>query len=608
MPAITPIPGESFNGLLHRWAAANFIDSMLEITRQAGVEYPHVQDVALNERRDLSKIAEITGVPLPELQVRTLPADEDGLTRKLFGVSVRKTDLEVRDRRFAPASLRLSAHHRALWMVRTISFCPETWQYLRSTCHRDQCGVTQQWSSTFGIERCGRCLADLRDSPSDLVPEEEREALHALVDLLSPDPARKRSILATLPASLGEITPDAAYELLIRLMKVVDPSLPAARTNMHLAGPHQLSSAMAQAWRILQSWPEGFVGLAAERIRARVTRDDGNQGESMRFLSLWRNRSQLSDPIARRIVKEISDFIDISDPVNAARFLTLNAAAAAVGLKQSRLSNLRRAGVLRTRFAIRRDRPMAAFCADEIASLNVGFEDRMSIETARAQLGITCHGVEQLVALGLLDEVAHPYFRARYIWVPLSFASLKAFCGRVETEGRPISGPKVPLDMAAKVIGGRLKPWGAMLKMLLDGELDYEFLGGLKTLAKAIHIRTSDVPRLRSIQFDTTSIRPFKFQALMSKRDAADTLNLGPNQATRLLSDHITPRGSRSVVVPIEAVEKLAAKYVSAAELAWLLGLSKTEAYFLAKRCGVPHSRPGGFLRSEAIERLDLPR
>lgn len=606
--AITPIPGESFNGLLHRWAAGNFIDSMFEVTRAAGVEYRSFPDTALNERRDLSTIAEITGIPLPELQSRTLPTGDDELTRKLFGVCVRKSDLEIQDRRFAPASLRLSAHHRALWMVRTISFCPDTWQYLRSTCHRDRCGVVQHWNCTFGIERCDRCLADLRDGPSEFVPEDEQEALGEVVRLLGPDPTQRRTALATLPAALGEITPDAAYELLIRLMKVIDPSLPIARTIMHLGGPRELSSAMALAWRVLQSWPDGFLNLAAERIRPRTTRDDGNAGETMRFLSLSRNRSQISNPVARRVVKEMSDSIDISEPANAAKFLTLNNAARAVGLKQSRLSDLRRNGILRTRFAIRRDRPLAAFCADEIASLNAGFEDRMSIETARYELGITCHGVEQLLALGLLDEVAHPYFRARYIWVPVSRQSVRAFRARFQAQNRSVSGPKVPLDMAVKVIGGRLKPWGTILKMLLNGDLDYEFANGSKTLARAIHIKRSDVPHLRSVHFEGSDDRPFKFEQFMSKRDAADTLNLGPKQATRLLSGYITPRGSRSVVVPIDAVEKLASKYISAAELSWLLGVSKQEAFFLSKRTGVPHFRPGGFLRSEAQERLNLPR
>lgn len=606
MNSITPISGESFNGLLHRWAAGNFIDNMMEITRGAGVEYPHVQDAALNGQRDLTKIARETGIPLDDLEFRALPTSDDSMTRKFFGVAIRKSDLNARDRRFAPHSLRNSSHHRAIWMVRPISFCAETWQYLRSTCHRQGCGVIQRWYSTFGVARCDRCLADLRESPSDYVPEEEREALGQAVNLLSPDAAVRSAALSTLPTCLRMIGPETAYELLIRLMKVVDPSLPPSRSFIHRASNRELSSAMAKAWGVLQSWPEGFVELASDRIRPRVTRDDGNGGETMRFLSLAKSSSLLLDPTAKQLVRNIRDSIDISEGANATKLLTLNSAARAVGLKQARLSDLRRRGIVRTRFAVRGDRPLANFCADEIASVKAGFDDKVSIETARAKLGITCHGIEQLLALGLVGELAHPYFRARYAWVPISRSSVLAFCREIEARGARVSGPKVPLKDAMKVIGGRRKPWGPIFKMLLEGELKYEVATGFSTLAPAIHIPVAEVVRLPSVHFDRTRGRPLVFSDLMSKRDAGETLNLGPVQATELLADLVTPTGSRTPAVPVDMVEQLARKYISTAELAWRLQVQNRRAYLMAKHAGVTHSYPGGFCRSEAEERLNL--
>lgn len=602
---VTPIPGESFNGLLHRWAASNFVDRMFDITQAAGVEYPNFQDAAFNERRDLAKIAEKTGIPLWELQSRTLPPGAAPRSRSFFGVSMPKADLELYVRRFAPVSLRLSAHHRALWLIRTLPFCPESWQYLRSTCHRESCGVVQRWSTTTGVERCDRCLADLRDSPSTYVPEPLRDALGDVARLLSPDAAQREETLAGLPAALRGVPTHTTYELLIRLIKVVDPSLPAQRTFTHHADPSQLSRAMAEAWPLLQTWPEGFLDFTAEKIRPRINRSDGNNGETMRFLKTGTGRFPCSDPEVSQLVKEISDSIDVSQSASRGRYLALNEAAGALGHKQSRLSDLRRKGILRTRFAIKQGVPFAAFCSDEIAGLRAGFEDRVSIETVRTELGISCHGVEQLLAMGLLDELPHPYFRARYMWVPVSRTSASAFAAKFDSQAR-ISGGKVSLHHAVRIIGGRMKPWGPILAMLLNRELDYELAEQSEALVRRIYISRSDVSRLRSVYFDTAQTSSFQFERFVTKRDTAETLNLGPVQATDLLRGHYTPRGSRFPAVPIDVVQSLALKYMSAAELAWRLGVSNTRAYLLAKKVGVTQIYPGGFCRSSAVELLDL--
>jgi len=603
--SVVPIVGESLNSLLHRWAAANFIDSMIDVTGHGGVEYPNAQDAALNERRDLASIAERVGLSISELERRRLPLTSDGLSREINGTIIRKTDLEVFERRFAPASLSISPHHRTTWMVRTISFCPESWQYLQNRCHRSSCGALQGWVRTFGIDRCDRCLADLSQGAGGFVPEPERAALTNVVNLFSPCPEVRKAALAGLSPALDTMTTAAAYELLIRIMKVIDPQITLSRTTTHLGQPEALSSSMAKAWEILSHWPHAFLDLAADRLAPRHGRDDGNEGETMRFLNLWRSRSTPADPIVCTVAEKLCRSVDIADPANEGRFIGLSPAAAQLGLKQSRLSTLRRDGVLKTKFAIRRDRPLASFCPIEIASLNDGCKDRISLETARSQLGISAHGVEQLLALRLIDEVTHPYFKERYHWRPVSRQSVEGLCRRLEEFSQILGVETVRLPIAMTSIGGRLKPWGVIFERFLDGGLDYELEAGPGPLVRRIKIAASAVPVLAEVHFDPTLVTS-DFAVTMSKRDAAETLNLGPVQATALLSSQYTPRGSRSPVVPHDDVQRLAQRYISTAELSWRLGKSKQAAYFAAKAAGVKQIYPGGFCRSDAIALLNL--
>lgn len=600
--SIDPIPGESFNGLLHRWAAANFIDRMMDVTSAAGVEYSNIQDAALNAKRDLAQIAAITGIALRDLQSRALPIGDDCLTRHFCGVPVRKSDIEIWNRCFAPGSLRLSPHHRALWMIRTLPFCIESWQYLQSTCHRPQCGADQRWTTTLGIERCDRCLADLRAAPVEYVSEYDREALLEVAQLF--DPVNNSRIVDSLAPSLAGITPGAAYELVIRLMKVVNPDLPVARTAIQTAHPRELSDAMAKAWRVLKAWPDGFMDIASARIAGRFDRGDGNSGETMRFLSLWRNRSQLSDPVARGVVKQLSDSIDVSRAENASMLLPLATAAGMVGVKQCQLSELRRRGVVETKFAIRRDRPMAAFDASEFEALQRAQIDRASLGTAQSLLGIAAHGVEEMIALGQLEFLSHPYFEARYASKSVSRSSLSILVGLLQSRSQFMSGVKAPLNIAMKIIGGRLKPWGAVFELLLRGDLPFELSHGRKGLVERIHIRRCDAGLLRSLGISApASLAAPEF---LSKQDVAETLNLGPVQATELLSEYVTLRGTRTVIVPTAVVKEYAQTYISAAELSWVLSVAQQTARSMARCAMVTHVRPAGYLRAEAVERLHL--
>lgn len=610
---ITPIPGESFNGLVARYAAANWIDRMSELTQLVGISNTRKQNAGLMKMDRLEPLAAAMRLEEGELRARCTPGAGGALKHVLyFGARVHRFDVEIYERRFSPAALRISPYHRADFQLRAFPFSSETWEYLRSHCGRPSCGVRQHWYHTVGIAHCDACGADLREAPAEQVPDHQREALEFALGLVSCAPELRQRSAALVPVSLGEITREDCYELLIRLLPMVEPAFRVRRSQgFWKQSPQEITNAIAKASSMLIGWPDTFHATAADLIAPKSNRiGDGNDGATTAFFRL-RDSSFVSAGV-NRVVTNLFDSIDLRGP-NAKRLreatITIDEIAHVIGKGTAVVAALRRARVIKSIYLVMAGQPVVRACRNDIETIRISLPVRLAPAEAGPMIGITRHGVEQLMTLNALVELDHPFFRARYGCPQIDRRSMEAFRLQLRSAcaGPPTDGWQ-KLDRAMKRIGGRLKPWGPVLIAIANGEIRGSLHPDDAVHSSNILIHPDDARRIDAYSFDRRAFPDFPFSKTMTKSDAGDALNIPPKTHTLLLKDIPTRRGSRALTVDVELVEKHARHYVGTAELAARYELSSQSVMQRMRHARLPNVGLAGYLRRNAEQLLSTAR
>ena len=620
------IPGESFNGAVARWADEADFERMIDVTSHAGVVYGHRQYVPYATPEQIAALAHVMSCEADELLVRATPRTEQDPSsrydRHLFhGVAIPSYLIEKHSRRYAPRGLVKSladkhighAYDRAVWHIRAFPFCTESWQTLRDTC--PECGKRPAWRQTLGIDRCEHCMADLKTAHAGVVPKVLRPSLTAAAGLVDHDPGRRSASLALLPERISKAGPSVALDLLVNLLPVVDPTLATDPVLLFAAPTLQICGAVAAAWRVMVGWPDAMGALTSARIATRTDRhNDGNAGRTIRFLSPKRNTGVSSE--LQALIAEWRVDVDLDGPngdaiLKRTRSITDVAQSSSIGSQE--LSDLRHRNAFPTVFVLDHGRPEPRFPVEVFQTIvNLG-RVRMSMAAARLAIGVSCQGIEQLVAMRLLDQEDHPFVLARYGTMQIVASSIDRLERQLAAGAH--GDPEIctlPLYSAMKAVGGRLKPWGPVFAALVDGsippgtKLNYALASHSGPLSRRILIDPSDLRRVCQMAFEARdrSFRQISYSETMSKIDATEVLNLGFSKSVPLLGAIRTAPGTHEKLVPVAYVLDLARTHISAGELAARRGVSRQYALRDARRAGVPNLGPGGFCRREGEKHL----
>jgi hypothetical protein len=606
---LAPIEGESLDGFIARVAAANWIENALTITSLAGVIYGHKPTLSTSNWEGLPILADCLQTDLEQLQRRSYPTVSDG-RRVFLGIPMARNDIDIAVRRFSPSALAISPHHRALWQLRAFPFCAETWQFLADRCPR--CNAFQRWHHTNGIARCDRCVEDLSAAQVMEVPSTLRPSLKAALGLVHHDPSCRLKSLAMLPSALGDLGNADAYDLLVRVAIVVEPRLTPARfgTNARWNQPAPIvAAAIAAAWDILLGWPCSMEHLMADRLSVATKRHrDGNDGATMRFLRVPTKIERVQAKV-RTIIEQFRDAIDL-DGQNSSWLhqatLSTHEASVRLGHSTGGVAELRRQGALRTVFALHECRATPRYDADEIDGLAGIIEKRISLEGAASKLGIPVYGLEQLLALGLLETEGDRFCVPRYGSPQLTRPKLDEFISAIRhSSTETLASQPVTLRAAAVSIGGRLKPWGPIFASLMTGSLPFVIETSGSVLAEQILVDHTCYRFLRSLRFKTLDYPRARFSSTMSRRDAGEALNLHPRAYTEVLKA-LDSNAAGEKAVSVLAVEKLCKAHITSRELALRLGTSTKGAIAEAKEMRVPLLGPAGWCRDASEARLGL--
>jgi hypothetical protein len=613
------IPFESFNGAVSRWAdQVAGLEKLGEITSHAGVIYGHRQTAPFASPDHIRALAAAMNVDAAELLARATPRISAQVTgaqdrHNFFGTLIPSFLIAKNFRRYAPGAFARSladpdigtAYDRAIWHIRLFPFDIDTWEFLLDRCPSPDCNVRPGWQHTLGIDFCAACMADLKKASTSHVLEELRPQLELAVGLVHPDPIRRAASLAALPPILAEAGAATTLDLIMRLIPVVDPSMDTQIANNLKSPPAQLARAVAAAWKIVAGWPRTMNAMISTRIATRTARhSDGNAGRTLRFVALKRIADM--PPALSPIVSAWRESISLQGP-NRDQILestrSITDAARIIGLGSGAVAGLRRSGILATIFVLDQNRAEPRFSTWEFEDLERRYGVRTPIDSARQPLGVSWHGVEQLVAMKLLQRETHPFFEARYGAMQIVASSVEALIDSIASS--PTGDPTqctLPLHSAMKAVGKRMKPWGPALAALLDGTLPYVVADRAAPLTRCILVQPVAKAFLRTLKFDPmdAALERITYATHMSKVEAGETLNLGFSQSIPLLRQIKTATGTKRKLVPVHYVLDLADIHISSTELAARRGVTTQRAYHDAIKAGIPDLGPGGFCRTAA--------
>lgn len=180
------------------------------------------------------------------------------------------------------------------------------------------------------------------------------------------------------------------------------------------------------------------------------------------------------------------------------------------------------------------------------------------------------YAIEQLICLGVIEGLTDPAIVNLRNEAMVPRSELDRLARRLRKRARSGSPPSSAksLRVLSHEIGGRLKPWGAIWKALIDGDLPFWTRGGGRSTQ---HILVEPIvwKKFSVGSFDKKDFPDFPFKTFMNNCDLSEVLNLHPNETIAIRqAELIKPRAYKLTLrYQIEDVLDLAARYVSATEL-----------------------------------------
>ncbi|RJF90641.1 hypothetical protein D3876_10515 [Sphingomonas cavernae] len=270
-----------------------------------------------------------------------------------------------------------------------------------------------------------------------------------------------------------------------------------------------------------------------------------------------------------------------------------------LGLATGPVADLRRAGIFQTRVALGTAFIFEGFVEAEIEAIATDIKRRCDLRSAARRLGISCHGVEQLMALGVLPLLDHQFFKARYGAPQTTTEALEALERRLLEQAHPqLNGKSIALHRAVQAIGGRQKPWGPILQALLNGEIPFAINNLTGAWSRRIIVDKNHVAVLRDLEFDPTAYRDFPYAQVMTRVDAGEVFNLPPGETIHLLRQFDSTAHCKDL--PVSCVLEIAKQQIASVEISMRLRTSLARAHRHAAAHNLPRLHDVSWCRPTA--------
>lgn len=557
-----PISGESLLSLIARTTIENELPHITTIMRDVGQVHRNRMVDVMRKDIDIDGLATILGQNVDVIQSLRSQDVGDHFTRYL-GSKVQHGDVHTKERRFAPAALASDElpYYRAAWLFRMFPVCVGSWQVLRSTC---SCGAAQTWATVSSLIFCESCGEDLRNLSGEVIPEEERPGLALLANILFGDEKARASAMSCLPTTLQILDPGEIFELALLFTRVVDPTMGNPRAHIWYDQPARLARSLSKVGTLLPSWPKTpWLALdaagdaksmlprtAALKALFRVLKGDYTI-KLARSITCDLDRIRLELSVERG--KSHSDLIDVGE------------AAEILGISKRKVRASRAEGHLGVHFMIRGGEVIPAYSRPEIEAMASTNEWHSGAVVANC-IGLPTYGLEQLCAMGDIEWAKAPY-RTLRAGLRIKSTSTEFFNEKLRSAALPIDQLASPVLLyeVMRGIGGRVKPWGLVVRGLLNREWPYA-IGRQGRVIREIYIDARDVGAMRQLMFNPADWPEFPYSTTIAQIDACDILNVATARRHEIGSYRIGKRSGR-FLFDRETILSIAADTITSTEL-----------------------------------------
>ena len=564
---LEPFVDESLLGYLSRVAGWNVLGSVSPLLSPLGIKDLSDLSQALSPVSDL--LAASLGIPQSRVErMLALPNESRVGWVDYFGAPLRRCHFVQKYRRFSPASLRRSDHHRANWMIGSLPFCPESWELLVHKCH---CGAELGWRKAHGIAACEVCRKDLRDLTPSKIPESQRDELAVLADLVSPLAHRRTKARDLVPARFQHLEPTAIFELAIGFGRASDTTVTKTKK------PFPTALVLSGGARLLLGYPKSFEAHANRRL--------DNETRSPLFVGLHAaGRFDFSPELKGFVADLVAEFEPLRHGPSrlkaireSAGRMSLVEVAIKLGVDNAKVRLLSREGAFESGRARGARRQIEWFEPGSVGPVAEALASRLSLTEFSRRFHLPFDGVEQLFSLGLLTANKSPYVRILHPDLQLDKRCALSLADEVRSKLVAPHDGAITLSEAFFAIGASEKPWGAMIAAILRDDVP----GGVALPAgsplkfDALTISPEFSRLLLTDRFADLRRLPRRSRLLGAVRDLGRTeveryLNCFPRDVSQLiLAGHLEVLGSGPARFSRWQVVQLGRFIISSREIMW---------------------------------------
>lgn len=572
---IVPYPDESLVGMVARSTRLNVLGRTNIITEEAGLCLLHPGTIGQDLGDLAPRLAQKLGCSVLEVEKRCHPyiggAIRTGAVKFGSG-AIERHFLELESRRCSPAALRLKAYHRASWMCRLMPYCPESLERLIDRCA--DCGAKLGWRKSHGLDRCDVCGVILRHPDHETLSAQFRDDYRNFAALISIDDAIRDAALRKLHPDVAALPANVLAHLILAMgVTCRTDRMPMRRPVLFGLEPSGLAEVIARGANLIYDWPERLRSAVRAQIEEAGLRNGGDHRSfraALLKLGLPRNAKPEQITLVRAALPEVFEDARLAlggliKPVISGSDVCKKAA-----IDPSELAALREAGLVEHFMVVKTTRTVAQYdeaFVDELARRKRGSERVSRLEQ---DLGVPRYASEQIACTGEVAREDHPAITFLDPVLRLVSEDVGRFIDDLEqgSEGGAPAGA-IPLGTAMRRIGGRLKPWAAVLGAMRRGDLPY-WISGVGRFNRRAHVRLEDLEQFLDCTFHEEAWPDFPFSSEITQVDTMDLLNLDQPAVRRLAETgdlKFRPSGV-ALVTERQQVLELANAWMSTSEIA----------------------------------------
>lgn len=609
---------ESIPGLLARGVREHVLVHTRPILDAAGVNLRHLGHSQLATVEELKRLAYVTRSSPKWLAERAGERRPGPLTRSLtvdvkFGEHlVPFVYIEVNKRRISPLSLKADDFHRLDWMNLLLPYCPESLEQLIDSC--SSCGAKLGWRYARGIGTCEYCGLEVLPTDLPSLPERYTTEYREFAKLSSFDSGEVAEVLATFPAELKKVEPADLVRLTLVVGNLTTGLLArnTSRIKVTTLTAPDLAKVASTGVPFLRSWPTGFQDwVDAEANRLRANTKALNEFRA-RLRSVIRGREPAA--VAELMTKALPELRQ--HPVHGfarfERYYLATKVQRKLGVTPEEFKRLRRA----IGKAYQRSPTTTAtflkgqFDANYIDKLVPSFRGTIAFNSCASTLKLPVYAVAQCCRPSLLEQENCAVFSTVRSDEFIRSGSLAALTEYLSDRRQKIARPAqtVQLIIAARWIGGRLKPWGSILESLQSGKIPY-WIEGENVSLRTIYIWPADMRKFLHVADHPFADTECMTNFTVSQLDAAEILNIQPAQLASeatALGIHFRKSG-RGFAASLAEVLSTASIVAWSAEIAWHMGASSRDVGELLHRQNISRLHTG-WSRQQLISAAMLPK